>query len=415
MSEQHVPEFEDRLRTLLARTAEAMPTDIDVTARVRQAHVRGTRVTSGLNGIGPRHGLATVAAVLVVALLAGLLIFAHPGGFAGGVTGKSTATASTAPTQGVLPSPCGSDGPPAILPLPVGTAVDHSVAVDRNASLHGITITIDRAYADATQTIITYHATYDAHTYMPYTPVLIDAQGHRYASLSSGWSIKDGGGNLVFTPLPPEELGTPQQLTFFTQLMQPVDSVAAGTVVDGPWQIPFSLTPAAGSSVALSNAPLTRNGLTVQPLRLDVAPAGGGLDGAAGGVRVIVRLSGLAPGLTLAKLINFDEAFSLHFGVSSSCGGGTLELVLPNGQHVMPGFVYPFGLVVPTTLAEEQAARVQTVGPSGTVDLEALYYVPVPAGTGLGLYVDHVNAQNPGLAKSTPVSGPWEFRLQPSA
>lgn len=417
MSEQHVPEFEDRLRTLLTRAAEAMPTDTDMSARVRQAHARGTRMTSGLSGIGPRHGLATVAAVLVVALLAGLLVFAHPGGSlrpAGGVTGKSTATASTGPTQGVVPPPCRSDDPPANPPLPSGTPVDHSVAVGRYASLHGITITIDRAYADATQTVITYHAQTNVNSTMPYIPVLIDAQGHRYGMFSGGWDIKHGG-TLIFAPLPTEELGTPQQLTFFTQQMQPVGSTALSTLVDGPWQISFSLTPAAGSSVALSNAPLTRNGLTVQPLRLDVAPVGGGLDGATGGARVIVRLSGLTPSIQLSILSGFDTNLFLDGASSSSCGGGKLELVLPNGQHVMPGFVYPLGLDAPTTLAEQQAPPVQTVGPSGSVDLEALFYVPVSAGTGLGLYVDHVNALVAGAARSTPVSGPWEFRLQPSA
>jgi hypothetical protein len=418
MSEQHVPDFEDRLRTLLARAAEAIPADTDLSPRVYQTLARDSRGAGAGRVVGPRHVLATVAAVLVVALLAGVLTFLHPRGSlrpAGGVTGKATNTATTAPLPAIVPSTCAPQGvanPPA---SPVtATPVDHSVAVGRHASLNGITITIDRAYADATQTVITYHMQTNLNPPLPETPVLLDAHGHRYAMTSGDWDIQRGA-NYVFTPLPPEELGTPQTLTFFTQQMRLADPTGPGALVDGPWQISFSLTPALGTSVALSSTPLTRNGLTVQPLRLDTVPAGGGLDGATGGARVVARLSGLAPGMHLSDLSSFNTVFNLGGGGSSGCGGGALELVLPNGQQIMPGVVYLLGQPVPTTPAEQQAALAQTVGPSGTVDLEALFYTPIPAVTSLTLYVDHIAAQLAGAAKPTQVSGPWEFQLLPSA
>ncbi len=186
-------------------------------------------------------------------------------------------------------------------------------------------------------------------------------------------------------------------------------------MVDGPWQIPFNLTPAAGTAGALSNTPLTHNGLTIQPLRLDVAPGGGGLDGVAGGARVVVRVSGLAPGMHLRDLSGFNPGDGLNGYGSGGCGGGTLLLVLPNGQQIAPSYVHSLGQTVPVTPAEDQAALAQTVGPSGTADLEALFFAPIPAGTNVTLYVDHVPAQFAGAATSSQISGPWEFRLQPSA
>lgn len=420
MPKQHVPdEFEDRLRTLLARTAEAIPTDTDLSARVRQAHARGTQ-RSGV--AGSRPVLATIAALLVVALLAGVLTFARPGGGllqpAGGATRTPTATA-TSPVV-VVPPVCTPTDPnqPG---LPSGPLVDHSVAIGRQASVHGITVTLDRAYADATQTVITYHIQAGANPTMPEFPILLDAHGGRYANISG--SAGQDGGTAIFAPLPPEKLDTPQLLTFFTQRMQsgpqqyqvptPPGPI---TVVDGPWQIPFSLTPVAGTSVALNSPPITHNGLTIQPLRLDVAPSGGGLDGATGGERVLLRLSGLAPGMHLSDPADFAIAFPLGLGGSAaaSCGSRTLALVLPDGQPIPPGFVQPVGLIVATTDAEVQAQRAQTVGPSGTVDLEAVFFAPIPPGASVILYLDNVQAQIAGAAKSTSVKGPWQFQLPPT-
>jgi hypothetical protein len=412
MSEQHVPDFEDRVRALLAHAAEAIPAETDLTERVRQAHARDDLGRRG-GAARSRHVLATVAAVVVVALLAGVLTFVHPGGAVWPI-GRPTATATAPSPQVVVPPVCVPPGPPSNPTPPAGTPVDHSVAVGRRASHHGITITIDRVYADATQTVITYHMQTTLNPPFPAAPILIDAQGHRYGMLWAA-GTPSGGGNVIFNPLPPEELGTPQTLTFFTQQMQPANSTGPGAMVDGPWQIPFRLTPTAGTSVALRNAPVTRNGLTIQPLRLDLAPAGGGLDGATGGARVCVRFSGLAPGMHLTDLPNFGTFFDLGGGSSAALGVGTLVLVLQGGQQIVPGVVYPLGQIVPATPAEEQAPAAQTVGPSGTADVEALFYVPLPAGTSVTLYLDHVPAQLAGAAALQPISGPWAFRLSTGA
>jgi hypothetical protein len=432
MSEQQVPEFEDRLRTLLERAAEAIPPDIDISTRVRQVVARGTSGPAG-GGVGPRALLATVAAALVVALLAGVLAFARPNQPlrpTGTVTHASSGTA-TAPLPVVVPStscqpmfmgnPFPFTGTP--VPTPVGTPVDDSSGIGRQSSLHGITITIDRAYADATQTVITYHMQTNLNPPLPVQPVLIDGQGHRYGVIGGVWDIQLGG-YYVFSPLPQDELGAPQTLTFITQQMQLADPSEAeahsttqvGAKVDGPWQIGFSLIPTVGPSVTLSNPLLTRNGVTVTPLRLDLAPAGGGLDGVSGGARVVVRLSGLAPGMHIDDATSFKAVLNLSgFSSSSGCRGGVLELVLPSGQQIMPGDVTALGQLVPITPAEQTSSFDQTVGPSGTVDLEALFFTPIPPGTSIILYLDHVTAQLMGMAKPTQISGPWEFRLSPSA
>lgn len=107
MSEHHVPEFEDRLRTLLARAAEAIPADTDLSVPVRQALTRDiqdsrdaqdSQDTRNMRDTRPRTivvlrpVLVTVAAVVVVALLAGVLTFVRPGGVPGGPTSTATAT-----------------------------------------------------------------------------------------------------------------------------------------------------------------------------------------------------------------------------------------------------------------------------------------------------------------------------------
>ncbi len=91
MLEQHPPEFEDRLRTLLARGAEAVPPDVDISARVRQTIMSPPHRRRLFGIVVPLNAPAIVAAVLVVALLAATLTLVHPGGLPrpGGILGPS--------------------------------------------------------------------------------------------------------------------------------------------------------------------------------------------------------------------------------------------------------------------------------------------------------------------------------------
>jgi hypothetical protein len=357
---------------------------------------------------GPRSVLATVAVVLVVALLAATLTFAHPGGLprSGATSARPTDTATTAPMPAITPLRCDSSAGGVVNPpQPAGNPVDRSVAIDSSVSVQGITITIDRAYADATETIVTYHMQTNLNPPLPAMPVLLDAQGHRYASIVGDWDITRGA-YFVFAPLPTDELGIPQTLTFVAQQMRLAAATGPGALVDGPWTISFVVTPTAGTEIALNNPAVVDKGLSVRPLQLDIAPAGGGRVGASGGARVVLRLSGLPPTAPFSSLNNFATAAGPG-GSLPHCRDVILELILPNGQQIAPGSVTLLGQTVPETSAEADAAQGQTLGPSGTVDVEALFYVPIPSTAGLTLYMARPSSGNLGAL--------WEFPLVPSA
>lgn len=460
MSDQHIPEFEDRLRALLARAAEAIPDDADISARVRQVPARDLRYTgirAGGRGLaGPRAFLATAATIVVVALLAGVLLFFRPLGSlppSRGLVGVGTATAAV-PLPTVVPTTCvpfvpgtpytgniGPNGPvfgPVNPPAPTGTPVDNSVAIGGQVTVQGVTITLERAYADASQTVVTYQTQTEGKNIWladASFPILIDSHGNRYAELDVGGGAGYIGkttkaqGEAIFAPLPQNELASTQMLTFFTQQVGATSwtspnsfAAAIPVTINGPWQISFSLTPVAGTAVTLSNSPLTRHGVTVQPLEIDLAPPGGGLQGTFGGARVMVRISGLAPDMPLSEVASYDIAFlamRIGGGGGGGCGGGILELVLPNGEQIFPGVVALPELIDQSAPDGSMTAgqQAQTVGPSGTVELEALFYLPVPVVSGILLYMDNV-ATAPGTAKPYPpeqVNGPWEFQLPPSA
>ena len=408
MFEEQPPEFEDHLRAFLAHAAEAIPPDADVSARVRQALASPPHHHRLFSIAGPRNVLATIAAALVVALLAATLAFVHPGGLPrpGAKSNRPTDTATTAPMPAITPRTCDPrSGGVANPPQPAGTPVDRSVAIGRSASAQGITITVDRVYSDATETIVTYHMQTNINPPLPDIAVLVDAQGRRYGSIIGDWDISRGA-YYVFAPLPFDELRTPQTLTFLVQQMRLANPTGPGALEDGPWSVSFVVTPTAGTHATLSNPAVVDNGLSVQPLQLDVAPAGGGRVGATGGARIIVRLSGLPPSMPLSDLKYFETAAGPG-GSVPGCQGMILELILPNGQQIAPGSVLLLGQTVPETSAEADAAQGLTVGPSGTVDLEALFYTPIQSTAGLTFYMGRQSNLTGGYL--------WEFPLVPSA
>jgi hypothetical protein len=149
-----------------------------------------------------RTVLAAVAAMVVVALLAGVLLFFRPIGSlppSGGLIGTGTSTATSVPLPTVVPNTCFSAGPgtplpdnvaapgPVNPPAPSGTPVDNSVAIGRQVTVQGVTITLERAYADATQTIVTYQ-TEGKNLWLadPGSPILIDSHGTHYDLMSVG-------------------------------------------------------------------------------------------------------------------------------------------------------------------------------------------------------------------------------------
>ena len=108
-------------------------------------------------------------------------------------------------------------------------------------------------------------------------------------------------------------------------------------------------------------------------------------------------ISGLAPDMPISEVASYDIAFlgmRIGGGGGGGCGGGILELVLPNGEQIFPGVVALPELLDQSAPDGNMTAgqQAQTVGPSGTVELEALFYLPIPDVSGILLYMDHVAA-----------------------
>lgn len=411
------------LRRLFARAADDITprSDVtDVTDDVEQslAQVRGARPHTA----GARTPIAaTLSACLVVALLAGLFVWFRPAGLA--PIGASSATPGQTPSGGAAPQDaipiprCGGDAAPWAPTPPPGTP-DHSVVVNRSATANGITWHILSAYADATGTAVSYEILPNPHpksnAMQPSQPVLVDGRGAQYPVIAGGVR-SDFVPFEVFAPLPQDALGTPQTLTISTAQIDTMGATGAMSAVKGPWQISFTLTPVAGQSVPLHLAPVTHHGLTIQPLRVDVAPPGGGIGTIAGGVRLTVRFSGLDPRTNALDFGGFLYTYNLGGG-SAACGGGALELIPNTGLPPMQ----------PSWIVQENASPIQAVpngtyyspvGPSGTLDVEAIFVNFAPqlsSGTAVTLGIDRVEADTtvPGHAiTGMTYHGPWTFPI----
>lgn len=427
--------FDERLAELLGRTAQSARPNPDLARQVRQRLSAGDAPGRAPRSFATRYpwlapvGSAAVVAILLLAFVA-VLFDRGIGNFrpGGGAGATPTPQATSARAQA-----CGTPNPqappthpnPSLLPHPA----DHSVAVGASATDHGITITLDRAYADATQTVATFSVSPDG-TYTIGTAILLDASGARYQSQAGG-SIRLPNTHylnmLVFTPLPQSALGMPQHLTVsFTQLVNTASGGEgqASPMLSGIWLIPFTITPVAGTPIPLSLPAQTHNGVTIQLEEMDVAPAGGGLDGQSGGVRVRFRVSGLPPTAPLRLVTQYPTSFmyTLASGGGSSGGGpgpggpecaNTLTLMLANGQPLTPGFIITAGMIVPVSASEFKQWMAQTVGPNGAIEVEALFFAPIPAGK-TSFAINTVTLSEMRAGKQVflrNAQGPWAFTV----
>lgn len=421
---------ERALYGLLTHSASAIPSDLDRTQQVRrrllgeareETPARWARTGWTWSNLQVGSLAAMVSLVLLVALFAGVFAWlrlpargaqhlATTGIFGPAVTPTVTpGIDSTAIVNipGVPPLVCDErlalDGRDIFMQADATPGPDHSTVVGRQVNMHGVTLQITHAYADATRTVVSYRVSPDPATTLVLV-TLTDAQGAHYPFMRGGWQ-RGHDGLFEFAPLPQAALATPQTLTFTAENMDTSIPTGAGTPTSGtptvgPWRITFDLTPVAGQSFTLSSQPIEHSGVSVQPLRLDVAPPGGGLDGLAGGARLIVRISGLdaraQPG-DLANLVN-TTFYNSFLGGGASCGGGEFVLQLPNGQWRRPASV---------------VALSQTLGPGGTADIALLYFTPVTVSAGipftLAINTVAVAATADQPAKRT--NGPWVFHF----
>jgi hypothetical protein len=240
---------------------------------------------------------------------------------------------------------------------------------------------------------------------------LIDAQGSIYRAFTGNQLNQDA--LWEFLPLPSGDLGTSQTLTFVVDAMsrEPSNPDATRATIVGPWLVTFHLTPQAGRPIPLDVAPQSHGGITLQPERLDLTPAG---------VRLLVRESGLPPDASIFSVKHFatrqDDIVACPPG-QHVCGesfgtgdGAKMQISAPGGQTLVPGWV---NVVSPVPVAGVPIGQ-QALGSAGTAEIEFLFFSPIKATQGAA----HVTFDEVRYASATDssapeqiVPGPWSFVL----
>jgi hypothetical protein len=277
-------------------------------------------------------------------------------------------------------------------PLPLGAVPSC------RATVGDITLSVSQSYADATRTLVRFHTNRIDAAY-PTWLALIDSQGNRYPSLTANVAYHiHTEGFIEFAPLPASVLGVEQQLILYAPEMFDPQDANSRIVATGPWSTCFHVIPQRGVRRTLDIAPVTSNGVTIQPHRLEVAPSGSPLDNIAGGARITVTVSGLNPATSVRWLQNFKGVmetgpqtppFTETTGKEQYPGPGQVSL----GVLGTAGPVIPTGLYVPTTTpraseikggvaggptgSEVETMQRQTVGKSGAIDLQLIFFGPL--------------------------------------
>ncbi len=351
-------DFERQLGTLLRQTAADIPPALDVSARVHQKFY-----TSG-GWHGSRRWVTVASMVAVVALLAGTFTW-----FRG---------------AGTRPGP----GP--------------------------IALHVDAAYADATATVVTFHLTGPRSdvAYSAGSMFLTDAAGNSL-QMVFGSGDASGGSTAFFTPLPQPALGVRQTLTL---TITEIDLLLLHvTNLDGPersilkgfWQGRVTVTPIAGTSTPLRIPAQIHGKLSIQPLRLDVSPGSvPGIDYLPGGVRIVLRMSGLTPGTPQA--LGLATEYYAPDGSGSTGSGDQSSFSAAGGGGLIPAFVY---VLDAQGLAQLGQATVDT---SGAIEFELIYLqslqqqslLQVPLQGPLTLMFDSIT-----LNSGEKIPGPWVFTI----
>ncbi|MDQ2905796.1 MAG: DUF4179 domain-containing protein [Chloroflexota bacterium] len=290
--------------------------------------------------------------------------------------------------------------------------LDHATPINRQVTVHGISLHLDQAYADAARTAITYHVISSSSVAPgPLFFILTDDHHQTYSHIV-GAQFRDQA-LLEFAPLAPDVLNHRQILTFTVKSM--IIRSATGrpvTTLDGIWSITFPLQPLLDRSVKLTSLPLVQQGLAIEPLQLDFAPTG---------ARLLLQISGLAPGTSVNMLAEFATHIEIsgisptdHMGLSLSDGaiidGALLQLRLPDGSVLVPAVVQPWDSTADAAISP--TSQEQPVGVSGKVLLQVLFFTALPVTQGPAmLTVGQVHIAPVSAKHYTKVPGPWTFSL----
>lgn len=408
-------DFEEQTRHLLERYAEGMPSETSVEARVRtrlaaqepQRHAVRQRSAPRWSLDGWARGAISLA--LVIVLVAGFAAVLH-------------ARQNRAPGKGVVggkTASCATIEPNHTIKLCAAQHVD-------------ATITLEQAYADATRTEVEMRLTLTGADLRfsgdsaPIPPVnvsavgiLQDSEGHQYArsdfsnDFNYGQGLAPGNsgpntpipGYFAFDPLPQSMLSSPQTLTlriYAIELGYPSRKLPSTLILNGSWTYTFQVTPRAGRSIHFNVAPQTFSGITVQPLRLDIGPKdGNNFDALGGGARLTLRISGLPADTRASTLDNLSVRYFVKPGGGMGGSGDEANQLLFEGQ--LPASVV--WMFPSSSLAQDPQ-----VGPSGTIDLEAIFLgLPKLSGTQPLMLTQLTTGQSDGTF--TFAHGPWNFAL----
>lgn len=386
-----------RVAKLLREMTEDIPGDIDLQTRVRQRLAlvrqgsssqarRSTHARMSMQRrLVPRWGYLMGSAIVLVGLLFSAFAFARP----------------------LIFSWLGDNGLR-------GISLQNATLVDRAVTVQGITIRVEQAYADAARTALTMRIQVPQGHQMVTpridTAYLLDEHGHRYAVLT-GTQV-DGESLFEFIPLPISVLSSEQRLTLLVQTVLPT----VGSIpISGPWQVSFQVYPQAGRSITLAVPPVSQGKVTMRPERLDLTAAG---------VRLVLRINGLARDTSLLDVTHFAHHGSdtivgcppnSHTCVTSSStsGGALLQLEGADGQIIEPSWILAIDPTAPDVGVIPNASQV--VGASGTALIEILFATPLHVAHGTAhLTIDELHLQSSQVdigGKEQMASGPWRFAL----
>jgi hypothetical protein len=401
MADPNTADFERDLHALLRRAASQVAPRSDLTPIVRERLLAGARVPGDRTHLRFGAAVASLSTVLVIALLAGGFWWLRAGSLPSVATPTRVAATETPETFTYPTIPCDPRSRQQYTQtLPTPVAEDHSSAINKASTSNGITLRVQRAYADAAELALSYQVTplrdpdFSSLT-------LTDETGATYSLIEGVWTIEKGG-RMLFGPPAQEKLGSAHTYTLTVSQMGIPNPINPEKMVKGLWRVSFALTPVAGPSKALSNKPVTRNTVTLQPLQLDLAPAGG-LDGSPGGARLVIRASGLPSQTTVEGMTRFNTLSRDSGGCSSN---GVLLLRQADGTWVFPEHVvarYP----------APDGNQQQTVDADGTMEFEAIFPLTMSQarGAALTLVLDHLQIETDINQKPTTVDGPWSFHI----
>lgn len=392
MNKTRQPDFQSSVTPLLQEAVEGVPSDMDLRSRIsrrladsERQHVTltGSRLSAYLHH--PRRRPAVITAVTLLTLVAlSAFTIARP----------------------LIFSWLGDSGTKTI-------SIKDSMLIDKAVTSQGVTLRLEQGYADAARIALTIHvnASGASGLVIPQlnTMHLTDGHGNTYSAITS--AQVGGDGLLEFSPLPSAELGSTQTLTLDVQVME---TGLTPKFVAGPWDITFQLQPHKGRSITLTQHPVVQNGIALQPMRLDLGPAG---------VRLLVRVSGLQPDTSLFSLMHFARlggdtitgcppAQSTCFGGGTIADGAPLQLQGPGNQALALSWVE---VVNSETQVGYRPSGTAVVGQSGSALLEFLFFTPLHTTQGtvhLTIGSMPVGVESPSSTKSDQmIPGPWLFDI----